>query len=195
MKFEITIHPLHKVLGCAGDAALDAASALREGASAVERRAAESLSQFRLEREIRDLQEEIGLQMRAVGEMMYASHRGGILPTAARCRKSWNMWTVCTRSWRPTGGSWRPCGDCWFVPPAARGTARGACTARTAGSRSAEGRAIFSAAAARRHGGVFFLKARGLRAPRGPPAAALALKAPPCGASRDPAPTFGPRQK
>ena len=76
MKFEITIHPLHKVLGCAGDAALDAASALREGASAVERRAAESLSQFRLEREIRDLQEEIGLQMRAVGEMMYASHRG-----------------------------------------------------------------------------------------------------------------------
>ena len=76
MKFEITIHPLQKVLGCAGDAALDAASALREGASAVERRAAESLSQFRLEREIRDLQEEIGLQMRAVGEMMYASHRG-----------------------------------------------------------------------------------------------------------------------
>lgn len=76
MEFEITVHPLRKILRCAGDAVLDTAAALREGASAVERRAAESLSRLRLEREIRDLREEVGLQMRAVGEIMYESHRG-----------------------------------------------------------------------------------------------------------------------
>ena len=36
----------------------------------------------------------------------------------------------------------------------------------------------------------FFSIARGLRAPRGPPAVALVLKAPPRGASRDPGGTF-----
>lgn len=76
MKFNITIYPLREVLQRAGDAALDAAAALREGASAIERRADEVLSQLRLEREVHDLQEEIGLQMQAVGEMMYASHKG-----------------------------------------------------------------------------------------------------------------------
>ena len=76
MKFQITVYPWKKVLQRAGDAALDAAAALREGASAVERRAGEALSQLRLEREIRDLREEISLQMQAVGEMMYASHKG-----------------------------------------------------------------------------------------------------------------------
>lgn len=76
MKFKITVYPLRSVLQRAGDAALDAAAALREGASAVERRADEVLSRLRLEREVHDLKEEIGLQMRAVGEMMYASHKG-----------------------------------------------------------------------------------------------------------------------
>lgn len=76
MKFEITVRPMKNLLECAGGAALDAAAALREGAAAVERRAEDSLSRFRLEREIHDLQEEIGLQMRAVGELMYASHKG-----------------------------------------------------------------------------------------------------------------------
>lgn len=76
MKFQFTVYPLRSVLQRAGDAALDAAAALREGASAAERRAGGVLSRLRLEREIHDLQEEIGLQMQAVGEMMYASHRG-----------------------------------------------------------------------------------------------------------------------
>lgn len=76
MKFEITVYPLRTLLQRAGDAALDAAAALREGASAVEQRAGEVFSRLRLERELHDLKEEIGLQMQAVGEMMYASHKG-----------------------------------------------------------------------------------------------------------------------
>ncbi len=76
MKFKITVYPLQRGIRQAGDAALDAAAALREGASAVERRAREALSQLRLEREVHDLQEEIDLQMRAVGEIMYAAHKG-----------------------------------------------------------------------------------------------------------------------
>jgi hypothetical protein len=35
-----------------------------------------TVSHVRLEREIRDLQEEIDLQMQMVGEIMYAAHRG-----------------------------------------------------------------------------------------------------------------------
>ena len=42
MKFKITVHPLQRGIRQAGDAALDAAAALREGASAVERRAGEA---------------------------------------------------------------------------------------------------------------------------------------------------------
>ena len=76
MKLTINTQSLRGFLAGAGEAALDATSALREGASAVGRRGEELLSRLRLEREIRDLREEINLQMRAVGEMMYASHRG-----------------------------------------------------------------------------------------------------------------------
>lgn len=76
MKFEITVYPLRTLLQRAGDVALDASAALREGASAVERRAGGAFSRLRLEREVHDLKEEIGLQMQAVGEMMYASHKG-----------------------------------------------------------------------------------------------------------------------
>ncbi|MDE7221363.1 MAG: hypothetical protein K2O45_17400 [Oscillospiraceae bacterium] len=39
-------------------------------------KAEDRVSQVRLEREIRDLQEEIDLQMQMVGEIMYAAHRG-----------------------------------------------------------------------------------------------------------------------
>lgn len=76
MRFELTVCPLRRLARGAGDAALDAASVLREGSSAVGRRAGEILSQIRLDREIRDLREEINLQMRAMGEIIYASHRG-----------------------------------------------------------------------------------------------------------------------
>ena len=43
MKFKITVYPLQRGIRQAGDAALDAAAALREGASAVERRAGEAI--------------------------------------------------------------------------------------------------------------------------------------------------------
>ena len=76
MKFEFSIYPIRKLARAAGDAALDAASALHEGSSAAGRRVGEILSRIRLEREVRDLREEINLQMRELGEIMYASHRG-----------------------------------------------------------------------------------------------------------------------
>lgn len=61
----------------AGDAALDAAAALRECGGAFGRRCGEKMSCARLSREIRDLREEIDLQMRAAGRILYAAHRGG----------------------------------------------------------------------------------------------------------------------
>lgn len=76
MKFEITAGPFQKLARGAGEAALDASAALREGASAAGRRAEELLSRVRLAREIQDLREEINLQMRAVGEIMYEAHKG-----------------------------------------------------------------------------------------------------------------------
>lgn len=77
MKFEITNGPLEKLASSAGGAALDAAAVLREGAAAAARHAGELSSRVRLEQEIRDLRQEIRLQMQAVGEIVYAAHRGG----------------------------------------------------------------------------------------------------------------------
>lgn len=77
MKFEITNGSLGKLARGAGDAALDAAAVLREGAAAAARHAEELSSRVRLEQEIRDLRQEIRLQMQAVGEIVYAAHRGG----------------------------------------------------------------------------------------------------------------------
>lgn len=76
MKFEVTRYPIPKLARAAGDAALDAVSALSEGAYAAGRGIGKILSRVRLEREVRDLREEIDLQMRAMGEIAYASHRG-----------------------------------------------------------------------------------------------------------------------
>ena len=76
MKIKFTVYPIKKLARAAGDAALDAAAYLNENASVLGRLAEEVLSRLRLEREVRDLQEEIDLQMRAMGEIVYASHRG-----------------------------------------------------------------------------------------------------------------------
>ena len=73
MKIQVTVCRAAQQVG---GAALDGAAVLREGASAAGRLAEKFLSRVRLEREIRDLREEIGLQMQAVGEIIYASHRG-----------------------------------------------------------------------------------------------------------------------
>ena len=76
MKFEITTCSFCKLAQGAREIALDAPAVFREGASAAGRRAEGLLSRVRLAREVRDLREEIDLQMRAVGEIMYAAHKG-----------------------------------------------------------------------------------------------------------------------
>ena len=76
MKITITAASWKKLAQSAGGAGLDAVCVLREGASGLRSRVEEMVSRVRLDREIRDLREEVNLQMRAVGEMIYASHRG-----------------------------------------------------------------------------------------------------------------------
>lgn len=76
MKLTIAACPWKKLARSVGDAALDAASVVREGASGLRGRVEEMVSRVRLDREVRDLREEVNLQMRAVGEIIYASHRG-----------------------------------------------------------------------------------------------------------------------
>lgn len=58
------------------DAAMDMSELARAGAEAVGRRAEDVAARVRLERAVRDLREEIDAQMRAVGELIYATHRG-----------------------------------------------------------------------------------------------------------------------
>jgi len=48
----------------------------KTGAGLVEEKTEALRARSRLEKEIHDLQEEIDLQMQAIGEVMYASHRG-----------------------------------------------------------------------------------------------------------------------
>lgn len=76
MKIKLTAYPVKKAARAAGDAALDAAAVLQEGLSAAGRQAEAALSRVRLAREVRDIEEEIALQLRAAGEIMYAAHRG-----------------------------------------------------------------------------------------------------------------------
>ena len=80
MKIQVTVCRAAQQVG---GAALDGAAVLREGASAAGRLAEKFLSRVRLEREIRDLREEIGLQMQAVGEILYAAHKGS--PSDSDC--------------------------------------------------------------------------------------------------------------
>ena len=54
----------------------NAADLARAGAEKVEEKTESIRARARLEREIHDLLEEIDLQMQAVGEIMYAAHRG-----------------------------------------------------------------------------------------------------------------------
>lgn len=75
--------PMKKAADCAQDVMLDAAEVARTAAEAAGRKARSVLSRIRLEREIRDLQEEIDLQMQAVGEILYAAHKGS--PSDSDC--------------------------------------------------------------------------------------------------------------
>ena len=54
----------------------NAAELAKTGAGLVEEKTESIRAKTRLEREIHDLQEEIDLQMQAIGEVMYASHQG-----------------------------------------------------------------------------------------------------------------------
>jgi len=58
------------------DAALDVTEAARAGVELLGRRAEDSVTRGKLTRAVRDLQEEIDIQMKAVGELIYATHRG-----------------------------------------------------------------------------------------------------------------------
>ncbi len=53
-----------------------AAGVAAEAAAAVGRRAENAVAMARLERAAADVEEEIALQMQAVGELLYATHRG-----------------------------------------------------------------------------------------------------------------------
>lgn len=77
MKIIIKSCPWKVLARNAGDIALDAAAALRECGGAMGRVCRERISCLRLRREIRDLREEIDLQMRSAGRIMYAAYRGG----------------------------------------------------------------------------------------------------------------------
>lgn len=76
MKIIVKDCPLCGAARGAGIMAADAASALREAGWSLGRRLGEVRGRIRLEKEIRDLREEICLQMQAVGEIMYAAHKG-----------------------------------------------------------------------------------------------------------------------
>ena len=57
-------------------AAFGAAETARAGAEKAGQSAENVLTRIRLTRAVRDLEEEIALQMQAVGELIYATHRG-----------------------------------------------------------------------------------------------------------------------
>lgn len=60
-----------------------AAELAKAGAGVMEEKTEALRAHARLEREIQDLQEEINLQMQAIGEVMYASHKGQ--PSDSEC--------------------------------------------------------------------------------------------------------------
>lgn len=73
---EETYLTLDRAARSARKAAAGLAGAAQAGAGALERRAEDAVNALRLRQTIRDLEEEIGLQLRAVGELVYATHRG-----------------------------------------------------------------------------------------------------------------------
>ena len=72
MKFTVQIPSREEAYLAADRAARKA----KKAAAGLERRAEEAVNRIQLRRTIRDLEEEIGLQLREVGELVYATHRG-----------------------------------------------------------------------------------------------------------------------
>ena len=65
-----------KLLRRTKSTASDVAETARSGAAAVGQKAEDALVYAKLRRAVRDLEEEIALQMQAMGEMVYATHTG-----------------------------------------------------------------------------------------------------------------------
>lgn len=76
MKVTVKSKKLKKLVRRTKAAALDVTELARSGVELVGRRAEDAAGRVRLERAVRDLQEEIALQMQTVGELVYASHQG-----------------------------------------------------------------------------------------------------------------------
>ncbi|MBR2895538.1 MAG: hypothetical protein IKC03_07775 [Oscillospiraceae bacterium] len=78
MSIKLTIHPgrLTVLMKRTKDSVSQITEAARDSVSVVSIKAEDVLTQSRLQREIADLKEEIDLQMQAVGELLYATHRG-----------------------------------------------------------------------------------------------------------------------
>lgn len=76
MVFILKEGALQDLLRQAKDAALDVAEAARAGVELAGRQAEAVSDRAKLRRAIRDLREEIALQMKEVGELLYATHRG-----------------------------------------------------------------------------------------------------------------------
>lgn len=76
MRCKLTFLPMKTLAQAAGCAVLDTAAAIYEGISAAGRQAEDVLSRVRLEKEVRDIEEEIDWQLRSAGESLYAAHCG-----------------------------------------------------------------------------------------------------------------------
>ncbi|MBR2132359.1 MAG: hypothetical protein IJ955_07450 [Oscillospiraceae bacterium] len=78
MSIKLTIRPgrLTVLMQRTKDSVSQITEAARDSVSVVSVKAEDVLTQSKLQREIADLKEEIALQMQAVGELLYATHRG-----------------------------------------------------------------------------------------------------------------------
>ncbi len=76
MKITIERDGLKKLGHKVGTAALDAAEALEAAAGKLKGKAEDGIERSRLMRAMADLEEEMDLQLHAIGELVYATHRG-----------------------------------------------------------------------------------------------------------------------
>lgn len=76
VKFVLNRDLFEKLLHRTRATAAEVAETARSGAALVSQKAEDTLAGAKLRRAVRDLEEEIELQMRAVGELVYATHKG-----------------------------------------------------------------------------------------------------------------------
>lgn len=76
MEFKLDRAAWRRAAQRAREAAADAAGLALAAAQAVEQKAEEAAGRARLRSEVKALEEELGLQLQAVGELVYATHTG-----------------------------------------------------------------------------------------------------------------------